>query len=289
VAPQADSGCGKSTFMRRVTQVNPRSSLARAKPRTVPSWQPLPSGNYRVLSRTHSPSSRYVVSHARTSLHKPLCLDAANQRASHVRRTDGWRRCSVASPSPPRAATPTPTPSCRISPRTLPCDAGASALERTERPVGLTRGRMGCDSVICLDDYHAHDRQGRKDLKITALCPEAQAFGANRILLIGLAATLQGHAWHRDAPHSPFPAAQHLTCYPAPTALCPRASGRMFDVYAGRVGRVVRCRVCSLSSIECMARRSGFSSRARGVATWWAGHSRRVSSPTALEPLERLV
>ena len=32
--------------------------------------------------------------------------------------------------------------------------------------------------MICLDDYHAHDRQGRKDLKITALCPEAQAFGA---------------------------------------------------------------------------------------------------------------
>jgi phosphoribulokinase len=31
-------------------------------------------------------------------------------------------------------------------------------------------------TVICLDDYHAHDRQGRKDLKITALCPEAQAF-----------------------------------------------------------------------------------------------------------------
>ena len=31
-------------------------------------------------------------------------------------------------------------------------------------------------TVICLDDYHAHDRNGRKTLNITALCPEAQNF-----------------------------------------------------------------------------------------------------------------
>jgi len=31
-------------------------------------------------------------------------------------------------------------------------------------------------TVICLDDYHAHDRNGRKVLNITALCPEAQNF-----------------------------------------------------------------------------------------------------------------
>ena len=31
-------------------------------------------------------------------------------------------------------------------------------------------------TVICLDDYHAQDRNGRKTLNITALCPEAQNF-----------------------------------------------------------------------------------------------------------------
>ena len=31
-------------------------------------------------------------------------------------------------------------------------------------------------TVICLDDYHAHDRTGRKNLNITALCLEAQNF-----------------------------------------------------------------------------------------------------------------
>lgn len=33
-------------------------------------------------------------------------------------------------------------------------------------------------TVVCLDDYHAQDRFGRKELGITALCPEAQNFGA---------------------------------------------------------------------------------------------------------------
>ena len=31
-------------------------------------------------------------------------------------------------------------------------------------------------TVICLDDYHCHDRNGRKLAKVTALAPEAQNF-----------------------------------------------------------------------------------------------------------------
>ena len=31
-------------------------------------------------------------------------------------------------------------------------------------------------TVICLDDYHALDRNGRKKAGVTALAPEAQAF-----------------------------------------------------------------------------------------------------------------
>ena len=31
-------------------------------------------------------------------------------------------------------------------------------------------------TVICLDDYHALDRQGRKEKNVTALAPEAQNF-----------------------------------------------------------------------------------------------------------------
>lgn len=31
-------------------------------------------------------------------------------------------------------------------------------------------------TVICLDDYHALDRNGRKEAKVTALAPEAQNF-----------------------------------------------------------------------------------------------------------------
>lgn len=33
-------------------------------------------------------------------------------------------------------------------------------------------------TVLCLDDYHCHDRQGRKLAKVTALAPTAQNFGA---------------------------------------------------------------------------------------------------------------
>ena len=35
-------------------------------------------------------------------------------------------------------------------------------------------------TVLCLDDYHAHDREGRKKAKVTALAPSAQNFGARR-------------------------------------------------------------------------------------------------------------
>ena len=35
-------------------------------------------------------------------------------------------------------------------------------------------------TVLCLDDYHCHDREGRKKAKVTALAPEAQNFGALR-------------------------------------------------------------------------------------------------------------
>jgi len=31
-------------------------------------------------------------------------------------------------------------------------------------------------TVICLDDYHCLDRNGRKEKGVTALAPEAQAF-----------------------------------------------------------------------------------------------------------------
>jgi len=31
-------------------------------------------------------------------------------------------------------------------------------------------------TVLCLDDYHCHDRQGRKEANVTALAPEAQNF-----------------------------------------------------------------------------------------------------------------
>lgn len=31
-------------------------------------------------------------------------------------------------------------------------------------------------TVICLDDYHCLDRQGRKEKNVTALAPEAQDF-----------------------------------------------------------------------------------------------------------------
>jgi phosphoribulokinase len=33
-------------------------------------------------------------------------------------------------------------------------------------------------TVLCLDDYHAHDREGRKKAKVNALAPTAQNFGA---------------------------------------------------------------------------------------------------------------
>jgi hypothetical protein len=36
-----------------------------------------------------------------------------------------------------------------------------------------------------LDDYHCHDREGRKKAKVTALAPEAQNFGAWRHLVRG--------------------------------------------------------------------------------------------------------
>jgi energy-coupling factor transporter ATP-binding protein EcfA2 len=38
-------------------------------------------------------------------------------------------------------------------------------------------------TVLCLDDYHCHDREGRKKAKVTALALTAQNFGAARRVL----------------------------------------------------------------------------------------------------------
>ena len=55
-------------------------------------------------------------------------------------------------------------------------------------------------TVLCLDDYHRHDREGRKQAKVTALALTAQNFGERR--------AGRGEGSALSCPYSRRPAAQ---------------------------------------------------------------------------------
>ena len=136
----ADSGCGKSTFMRRMTNLFGGNS------------KPPAGGN---------PDSNTLI------------------------------RCALIAARSDRA--PGLCPCCSLKTRTrVLCHMQDSPTSGLFRVRGCVLSATGTDflistsstlhseltTVLCLDDYHCHDREGRKKAKVTALAPEAQNFGA---------------------------------------------------------------------------------------------------------------